>query len=484
MKQIKKVMLALPNTGWFGQKKWHNFPYTIGILKATLKNAGYEVVFLDADLYDMDFDEVKSAIAKESPDVVGISCMSMEYAQNFKKMAEIAKSVSKDIITVIGGIYPTLLPEELIKDNNTDYAILGEGEFRFPKLLEYLEKGSPSIEKIDGLTYKKEKEIIIQKVTGYIKDLDSLPFPDYEGMDFDAYSSKANKYSYFIYPQNFPYAFTMTSRGCPFNCIFCSSRSVNGPGIRYRSAENILKEIDWLVEKYKVKEIIFLDDNIYLDRNRTKKILQGLIERRKNYELKWKSPNVALYALDDEILEMLKASGCYQVAIAIEAGTEEALKLMRKPYKDLNKARQIVNKAKSLGIVVTAMFVIGIPGETWEQIRQTFRFAEDLELDYVSFSIATPLPKTELLEIAQKNNLLPKNFGFNHIDFKGFGKAAITTSEFTPDELQIARAFEWDRINFKNKDKWPLIAEMNGITLQELNQWRINTRRGMKLKDR
>jgi len=447
-----------------------------------LSKSGYEVSFLDTDLYDMDYNEVKSAIAKEAPDVIGISCMSMEYAQNFRKMAELVKSVSKDIITVVGGIYPTLLPDELIKDDNIDYAILGEGEYRFPKLLEYLGKRNVAIEEIDGLAYKKGKAIVIQKATNYINDLDALPFPDYEGIDFDAYSSKANKYSYFIYPQNFPYAFSMTSRGCPFSCIFCSSKSVNGPNIRYRSAENVLKEVDWLVEKYKVKEIIFLDDNIYLDRNRTKLILQGLIERRKVYELKWKSPNVALYALDDEILEMLKASGCYQIAIAIEAGTKEVLKLMRKPYNDLDKARRIVNKAKSLGIVVTAMFVIGIPGETWEQIRQTFRFAEELELDYVSFSIATPLPKTELLDIAQKNNLLPKDFGFNHIDFKGFGKAAITTNEFTPDELVIIRGFEWDRINFKNKDKLPLIAEMNGISLEELDQWRISTRRGLKLQ--
>lgn len=480
MTKIKKVMLALPNTRWFGQKKWHTFPYTIALLRAVLKKAGYEVNFLDADINNMDYEQVKKAILNYEPDVIGISCMSMEYSQNFKKMAEIAKSASKEIITVVGGIYPTLLPEEMA-DKNIDYVVIGEGEYRFPKLLDHLEKGLP-LDDIDGLLYNKAGNIIVQKVNEYIKDLDALPFPDYDDIDFYAYANKANKYSYFLYPQNYPYAFTMTSRGCPFNCIFCSSRSVNGPGIRYRSAENVLKEIDWLVDKYKVKEIIFLDDNIYLDRNRTLKILKGLIERKKKYELKWKSPNVALYALDDEIIELLKESGCYQIAIAIESGTEEVLKLMRKPYKDLNKAKQVVDKAKSLGIVVTAMFVIGIPGETWEQIRQTFRVAEELNLDYVSFSIATPLPKTELLEIAQKNNLLPKNFGFNNLDFKGFGKAAITTSEFTPDELQIARAFEWDRINFKNKDKWLLIAEMNGITLEELNQWRLNTRRGLKLK--
>ena len=367
MKKIKKIMLALPNSTWFGLKEWHSFPYLTGLLTAVLKKAGYEVKFLDTNIGNMDYDAVKKTIAEYNPDVVGVSCMSMEYAQNLSKMTELAKAVSSKIITVVGGTYPTLLPEEVIKDKNIDYIVIGEGEYRLPKLLEYLEKGLP-LEELDGLAYRKGENNIIQKATTYIQNLDDLPFPDYEDVDFSYYASKGNKFSYFLYPENYPYAFTMTSRGCPFNCIFCSSRSVNGPGIRYRSAESILKEIDWLVEKYNIKEIIFLDDNIYLNKERIKKILTGLIERKKKYQLKWKSPNVAIYAMDDEILEMLKESGCYQITIAIESGTEEVLKLMKKPYRNLDKVWQVVNKAKSLGIAVTAMFVIGIPGETWAQI--------------------------------------------------------------------------------------------------------------------
>ena len=174
----------------------------------------------------------------------------------------------------------------------------------------------------------------------------------------------------------------------------------------------------------------------------------------------------------------MKASGCYHIALAIESGTEEVLKLLRKPLK-LSKAREVVKKAKSLGFEVTAMFVIGTPGETWEQIRQTFRFAEELDLDYAAFNIATPLPKTELYKIAKEKNLLPKDFRFDNLDFKGYGKASITTDEFTPEELQILRAFEWDRINFKNNEKAIKIAQMNGITMEQLNKWRTSTRRNV-----
>tara|TARA_Y100000310_G_scaffold50196_1_gene46286 strand:+ start:653 stop:2098 length:1446 start_codon:yes stop_codon:yes gene_type:complete len=472
---IKKIMLALPNSRWFELRCWHTFPYTLGLLTSVLKDK-YEVKILDADIEDLSLEETKKRIAEYSPDIFCISCMSMEYAKSFKEMASIAKSAYPQTKVIIGGIYPTLLPEALMKDENIDYAIIGEGEYRLPKLLDYLENKNFPIEQMDGLVYRKEEKIITQPVISYIKNLDELPFPCYDNVNLLSYANKANKYCYFLYPKRFPYAYTITSRGCAFNCIFCSSKSVNGPEIRYRSAENVLKEIDWLVKEHKIKDLIFLDDNFYLDRVRAKKILQGLIER--NYDLTWKSPNVAVYALDDEILELMKASGCYHIALAIESGTEEVLKLLRKPLK-LSKAREVVKKAKSLGFEVTAMFVIGTPGETWEQIRQTFRFAEELDLDYAAFNIATPLPKTELYKIAKEKNLLPKDFRFDNLDFKGYGKASITTDEFTPEELQILRAFEWDRINFKNNEKAIKIAQMNGITMEQLNKWRTSTRRNV-----
>ncbi len=470
----KTVMLALPNTKWFNLRPWHLFPYILGLFTEVLKEK-YNIVILDANIDNLSFNQVKERILNCNPDYFCITCLSLEYNKGFKKMVSIVKDSSPKTIVIAGGIYPTLLPEHFLDDVNFDYIIMGEGEYRLPRLLNYLENEINSIKDIDGLVYHHNGKRIIQQVKNYIKDLDKLPMPRYENINLNKYINKVNKYSHYLYPRKLPYACIISSRGCPFNCIYCSSKAISGSTIRYRSAESVLAEIDFLVSKYGVKELIFLDDNLYLDRQRINKILNGLIKR--NYDLIWKSINAATYALDNELLELMKESGCYQITLAIESGTQEVLKIMRKPLK-LSKVKGIVEKAKLLNFELTGLFIIGTPGETWLQIRKTIKFAESLDLDYVSFNIATPLPKTELYEICKRNGFIPNDFDFR--DFSGFGRAVITTDEFTGRELEILRSFEWDRINFRNEEQEVKIAKMNGITLKELREWRIRTRRGIE----
>ena len=478
MSEIKKIMLALPNDRWLDNRHWHAFPYTFGILNSVLKDK-YDVKILDAGFEDLDFEETRKKIGDYNPDIFGLSCMSMEYSRQFQKMTSLAKEANPKTKVVGGGIYPTLLPETIMQDKNIDFAVLGEGEYRFPELIESIsnEKG---IDKIDGLAFRLGEDIKINRIENYIQNLDDIPFPEYSNLDFDKYANMANKYAYFIYPRRFPYANTITSRGCPFDCIFCSSKAINGPKIRYRSADSILKEVDFMVDKYGVKELIFLDDNFFLNRKRLEKTLNGLIER--NYDLEWKTSNAAVYALDEGILELIKESGGYQLILAIESGNIEGLKRLNKPLSILKKIKPIVKKARSLDFELGGLFVIGTPGETWEEIRKTINFAEELDLDYNSFNIATPLPKTKLYEMVKTKKLISEDFDFNSLDFKGFGKASITTNEFTPEELQIIRAYEWDRINFKTPEKTTKVAKMNGLTLEEVNNWRISTRRGLGLK--
>jgi anaerobic magnesium-protoporphyrin IX monomethyl ester cyclase len=485
MNKIEKIMLAIPNDLWQGDlRAWHNFPYTFGVLTSVLKDK-YDVNILDANLENLTPEQVKERVNNYKPDIFGISCLSIEYVRNFRKISSYAKEAYPPTKVVIGGIYPTLLPEEAMQDLNVDFAVLGEGEYRFPELLERLEdkKGDKKgLEDIDGLAYRKGKDgkVIIQPVINYIEDLDKLPLPSYDNVDFAAYANKANKYYSCIFPRRYPYAQTISARGCPFSCIFCSSQSINGPHIRFRSPKSVLNEVDWLVDKYGIKELLFLDDNFFLNKNRAVKIMEGLIER--NYDLEWRSINAAIYALDEEMLELMKKSGTYQINVALEAATRNSLELLRKPLGIISRAKPMIKKAKELGFEITSSFIIGTPGETWEDIRKTFAFAEECDIDYCSFNIATPLPKTELYEIAKKNNLLPKDFSFDSLDYKGFGKSKIETSEFTSSELQVLRAFEWDRINFKTLEKRIRIARMLGIDLDELEQWRKDTRRGLEVR--
>lgn len=369
-------------------------------------------------------------------------------------------------------------PEIATKDKNIDFFMIGEGEIRFPQLVAAIENET-SFDKIGGLLWQDKenyKVVVTENDTAKnrIKDLDTLPFPDYSLFDMEKYIYFGEKYTQNFQFRKLPVGQTITSRGCPYKCVFCASNNVYGKTVTFRSPENVLKEIDMLVEKFGIKELIIVDDNFLLKRSRAVKILKGLVDR--NYDLLWKSNNLAIFHMDRELLELMKKSGCYQITVSIESGHPNTLKRMKKPV-DLDQARDIVKIIKELDIELISNYVIGLPGDTFDEILGTFRYAESLDLDYSLFSIATPLPATELFDMCREQNCIAPDFDFENFDYYGFGRGAITTDEFTPFELQVLRAFEWDRINFKTQSKKKKIAGMLGITLDELESWRKETRR-------
>lgn len=314
---------------------------------------------------------------------------------------------------------------------------------------------------------------MIQPACGYIEDLDALDFPDWGGLDFHAYGNSKIKYSHALIPRQFPYALSLTSRGCPYSCTFCAAATVTGKRIRKRSSENVLREIDMLHNERGIREIIFLDDQFLAYRKRALEIMQGLAKRE--YDLTWKVVNDSVWLMDEEILDWMKRSGAYQFTISVESGHPRVLKeLIKKPV-NLGKVPPLLEYAKKLGFEIICNFVIGTPGETWDEIRHTIRYAESLDIDLVNFHIATPLPKTELMKMAVEGGYLLEQVD-EDINRVGYTQGTICTPEFSPDELKTLRAFEWDRINFSTQARKETIARIEGITMEELEQWRKNTR--------
>ncbi|MCJ7654764.1 MAG: B12-binding domain-containing radical SAM protein [Dehalococcoidia bacterium] len=468
-----KIVLTQPNYAWLGKRALQMPPYTLALLNACLKQE-HDVQLFDPNYNNRTEKEVFQFFQEAQPGIVGVSSISTEYIKAAKLLTAIIKEASPNSIVIQGGIIPTVVIETAMRDPNVDYWIVGEGEFRLPRLLDELRKSQPDLSSIDGLAYWEDGVARINPPKGFIEDLDSVPFPDYGNLSFLDYGSRELKYALQVLPRKFPYAVTITSRGCPYRCIFCAASTVSGRKMRFRSAENVLNEIDMLY-KAGIREIIFLDDHFLGDRKRAVEIMQGLIERK--YDLTWKCGNLTIFCLDREILQLMKDSGCYQMTLSIESGNQYVLdKIIKKPVK-LIKVPEILDEAKSLGFETVANFVFGFPGETWEQIRETFRFAESISVDLVNFHIATPLPKTELLKICLRDGYLPKDFDIEEGSTVGYTRGLTSTTEFTPSELEILRAFEWDRINFCTAERRQTIAKMQGISIPELEQWRINTRR-------
>ena len=264
----------------------------------------------------------------------------------------------------------------------------------------------------------------------------------------------------------------MTSYGCPHDCMFCATKSISGRKAVYRPVEDILEEIDYLKERG-AQHLIFIDDNITAKKDRIITLLNYLISRK--YNLTWMITCLAVWHLDEDLLELMKASGCTRLSISCESGSQRVLrKIIKKPL-NLKILPAIIKKCKELGIELVSNYVIGFPGETWDELRQTFKHAEECDFDVVHFHIATPLPKTRLYDVAVEQNLLPKGFSFMDPKFSGWCQGFITTEHFTPDELMILRAYEWDRINFSTPEKIMRAAKIYSMSIAKLNEFRKQT---------
>lgn len=469
-KMDKKVMLTYPNCRWledFEDKTiWNLHPYNLCLLSSTIESK-YDTKIVDANIDNLSREDFRKAIKDYNPEIIGISVLTDEYGKAGLIAGELAKSVNPKIKTVLGGVHVMSDPESIVKDKNIDYVAIGEGEKVFGELCDYLVYGKEPPKK--GISFKKDGKTVNLGRADFIEDLDALPFSSYEKIDFMKYANSIQRESA-DRPRAMPYAHVITSRGCPYNCCFCQAGKISGKRPRLRSVENVLGEIDWLKKRYGIEAIIFDDDNLLFDKKRAKGIFKGMIDRE--FNVKWNSIAMAAFKMDDEIIGLMKKSGCQYVDIAIESGVERVLKdVIHKPL-NLGHAKRVAKSLKENKLDFAANFIIGFPGETWQEIRKTVEFAEEFDADYTKIFLATPLPNTELYQISKEGGYLNKDFSFNkHLWTDG----CINTDEFRSKDLKILRAYEWDRINFSSPEKCKKVAGMMGISLERLNEIRKNT---------
>lgn len=446
MNRINKILLVVPPcTLPKGKLKVAVAPLGLAYIAAVLENQNYIVKILDAPIeefkqevtidnrrirYGMSYGQIKSFIREFNPDVIGISCHSTSQFENSLDTCKAVKEVSEEIITVLGGIHPSTFPEQILRENEiVDFIILGEGEYSFQDLLAALNRGNHDFSGIDGLAFRMNDEIILNPKTKLIENLDELPFPARHLLPIEKYFKIGVNQNLSNIKRNLQ---IIASRGCPFRCTFCATTIYWGNRHRRRSAENVLAEIDQLVREYKIKELQFTDDSLTANYNIAQKIFELLKERK--YNLKWSTPNgINVCSLDEKLLKLMKESGCYEIRLAIESGNQEILnKVIQKPV-NLEQVKKVVAISKKLGITTSAFFAIGFPGETLENIKQTFNFAREIKIDTAILSIATPLPGTKLMEICREKGYLAKDFSFKGSEFTS---ASIKTDQFSQQDLE------------------------------------------------
>ncbi|MEO5358376.1 MAG: B12-binding domain-containing radical SAM protein [Nitrospirae bacterium YQR-1] len=466
-----RVTLVVPNFRWAQWDKntlWHFVPYNLCLIASMVQDI-CDVKVVDANVENMPESDLHSVLLEQNPDVVGITVLMDQYGPSGHAAARVVKSLNKNIKTVIGGVYATMNSQTIIEDENIDYVVMGEGEYVFRDLLGYF-MGKNNIPE-RGIAYKLNGAVINGGHSDFIQNLDALPLPAYHLIDYTKYSNKDFVTRDSIdSPRDFPFARVLTSRGCPYGCCFCQVESISGKKFRPRSARSVLNEIKWLRESFNVKSFIFDDDNLYTDKKRAKELFRGMIEE--GLSMPWLSIAVAVFRLDEEMIDLMYRSGCKYLNIAIESGTQRVLKeIINKPV-DYDQAKAMVKKVKEYGIYIAANFVVGFPTETWDEIRETIKFAEELGVDYVKIFAAIPLRNTRLWDLSVETGALKKDFSHSGVRWSN---GQLETDDFTANDLTILRAYEWDRINFSTPAKRKRVAEMMRITEEELLKIRRDT---------
>lgn len=332
--------------------------------------------------------------------MVGITATTPAF-ESAKFIAQrIKESFSKTII-VIGGAHITAMPVETIESGYFDIGVIGEGEDTFLELLSHIQaNGSKDLGAIRGIVFKEGGKVIHTPKRDFIQDLDSIPHPARHLLPpLSRYRPTPASY------KRLPLATIMTSRGCPFQCVFCD-RGVFGNIYRQRTANDILKEVEEVIEECGAREIRFFDDLFTLDKERTLKICAGLKKRKK--KVPW-TCLTAVSAVTKELLQEMKSAGCWQILFGLESADSRMLELLKKGN-TIEQNIQAVRWAREAGLNVRADFIVGTPGETPDSLDKTLKFAMDMDLDYAHFNKFVPFPGTELY---QRLNRQGYNFDFS-----------------------------------------------------------------------
>lgn len=359
-------------------------PLGLGYLTSYLESKGHSVKVIDG--LNLGWSNERIAASCSDVDIVGVSILSA-YLSEAIDLTRILKSKGKTV--VIGGQHVTALPYSSLKETGADYAVCGEGEITFVSLLEAI-LNNKRTEAIPGVVAADTETPLIKR--GFIDDLDSLPFPDWSKIDPRTY--RRAPHGGLI--KNFPVAPITTSRGCPYECSFCASPKLWERKIRFRSPQNTVEEISYLVKNFGVREIHFEDDNLTLKKEHIASICELILERQ--IKISWATPNgVRADTIDSDILKLMRRSGCYYIVFGIESANEQILDNVKKKIR-LESIERAITLAKKEGIMTQGFFIFGLPGETVETMRETINFAKKSGLDRAQFLLLDVLPGSDLWE--------------------------------------------------------------------------------------
>ena len=370
-------------------------PLGAGYIASVLRQDGHAVRILDNSIVRLTPEELKRYLLDFKPDVAGFTTFTFSVKGCFEA-ARLMKEIDPNITVVFGGPHATYLAGETLADPHVDVVVSGEGEMTMRDLCAALSAGRP-LDAVKGLLFKDAGGRIIRNPDReLIADLDGLPLPAYDLMEMDKYYSSVNRRF-----TDKKFGAVITSRGCPYRCTFCSHKMF-GRKLRMRSPENVADEIEHLVSRYRIGELIFLDDTFTMDRNRAVALCDLIV--RRGLKVVW-TCNTRADDASEKLYRAMYRAGCRGLHLGAESASQEMLDKMKKGITVEEITNAVALAKRHIGHVVCG-FILGMPGDTMECALATIAFAKRLNPDYVTFNIATPVPGSEIYEDAVAAGLL------------------------------------------------------------------------------
>jgi len=369
--------------------------------------------------FGMGWEEIRKEIEKSKADVFGISSSFTPYHGEALKVAQLIKEWDSKKIVVMGGSHVSCDPERVLKNPFVDYVILGEGEYRLSFLMDCLEKGKQEeVGLVDGIGYRQNGEIYINQLRSFIPILDSVPFPARNLLHPDRYRINKQRSTMIL-----------TSRGCPHGCAYCSAHLVMGSSFRMRSPENILQEMVECRERYGIETFDIEDDNFTFDLTRAKRLMALIIKTFGENRLELSAMNgISFAALDGELIHLMKKAGFHTLNLSY-VSTDPATKQRMKRPRPITEFGSILKEAEKARLNVIAYAILGIPGQTIEEMIDTLVYLMR-EKVLIGPSIYYPTPGTPLFEKCKKDGILP-----SHLSQWRSSAFPIETKEFDRHDL-------------------------------------------------
>jgi len=416
-----KILLIHPRMekNFFAEAKLP--PLGLASIAAALRSAGHrDIRILDANVSKNPESDIKKALCEYSPDIAGVS-LTTPLLKAALQTARLIKSFRQEIKVVFGGVHPTLFPREMAERESVDCVVFGEGEITICELADCFQKDKEP-EGTLGVAFKKGGRVIMNAPRPLIENLDTLPYPAYDLLSFSKYHDPQARRA--------PFSTMITSRGCPFRCIFCDTGVVLGKKYRANSAPRVFEEMMILIREYGIKEIMFKESEFTLDQERVSELCRLLI--REKAKVTW-SCNGHIGRMKFSMLEDMRRAGCRLIQYGVESGDQKILDILKKGT-TISEIIETFEMTRKAGLKTVANLMIGNPGETEESISRTMTLTKRIKADFANIQALTPFPGTELYQMAVQNGWFQEG-----LDLAGLRSDTFTmnATALTADELRV-----------------------------------------------